>query len=338
MSGRLLLWTGLCICPHADCHPANGARAMWRSAETQLPMSWATMEWTWSGAWNLNSSVISTWVWDFWGSALLFSCSLDFKRPLLNGLVSGFLQIFPGGTTLDPGTWWVHIWTDTERGLRSLQERCYMGEGCNKVCNLQPSSCPCLQSPWGSWQPEWAPWMSLLEKPACSWPLSQMLLNKAGNGSMRWTVHSSKSDHFEKAPKSWLQWGVMLFWLSTCVHLRRRSSLLGIFRLYVQSYCRQLWKWSQPQYRPWLSCLPPTGYLMDNPLFACKRSLLLQALAPEASSVSYHRTSGKSCSPGSPGASLADPCEKVDELPTHWQLTWCDLNNCVQKSVSEHSI
>lgn len=333
MSGRLLLtMAGLCLCPHADCHPANGARA-----ETQLPTNWAAVEGTYSRGWNVNSSVLSTWVRDFWDSALLFSCSLDFKRPLLNGLVSGFLQIFPGGTTPDPGTWWVRIWTDPERGLRSLQERCYVGEGCNKVCNLQPSSCPCLQSPWRSWQPEWAPWMSLLEKPAWSWPLSQMLLNKAGNGSMSWTVHNSKSD-FERAPKSWLQWGVMFFWLSTCVHLHRRSSLLGIFRLYLQSYCRQLWERSQPQHRPWFSCLPPTGYLMDNAPFACKRFLLLQALAPEASSISYRRASGKSCSPGSPRAKLADPCEKVDELPTHWQPTWCDLNNCIQKSVNVHTI
>lgn len=77
--------------------------------------------------------------------------------------------------------------------------------------------------------------MSLLEKPARSWPLSQMLLNKAGNGSVSWTVHSSKSGHSESAPKSWLQWGVILLWLSTCAHLHQRSSLLGFFRLYLKS-------------------------------------------------------------------------------------------------------
>lgn len=102
------------------------------------PMNQADMGRIWRGGWNLNGSMLSTWAWDFSDSDLLFSCNLDFNRPLLNGLVLGLLRLFPGGTTPDPGMWWVHIWTDSARGLRSLQERCYVGEGCSK--GMQPSA------------------------------------------------------------------------------------------------------------------------------------------------------------------------------------------------------
>jgi len=55
---------------------------------------------------------------------------------------------------------------------------------------------------------------------------------------MIWTVHSSKSDHFEcsKVLAAMRCNVILVQYYSTCMHLHQRSSLLRIFRLYLKSY------------------------------------------------------------------------------------------------------
>lgn len=80
------------------------------------------------------------------------------------------------------------------------------------------------------------------------------------------------------AQKSWLQWGVMLFWcniiLLVCICIRDLLCSGSLGYIWSPIY-RQLLEQLESQCGPWFSCLPPPGYLTDNSQFACRIFLLL---------------------------------------------------------------